>query len=95
MQFLFSCLRFGLYEMLTNAIVDLYKIKVEEAKNEDTERREEILTELDLRLKLLAPKKGKIEVEEYDKRISELEQIEKKRKREEMLRKQNPKHQYN
>ena len=78
----------GLYEMLTNAIVDLYKIKVEEAKNEDTERREEILTELDLRLKLLAPKKGKIEVEEYDKRISELEQIEKKRKREEMLRKQ-------
>ena len=77
-----------LYEMLTNAIVELYKTKVEEGKNEDTERREEILTELDLRLKLLAPKKGKIEVEEYDKRISELEQIEKKRKREEMLRKQ-------
>ena len=77
-----------LFERLTDAIVDARKRKVEESHVEDNERREEALTELDMRLKLLAPKKGKIEVEEYDERLSEIELMEKKRKREEMIQKQ-------
>ena len=43
------------------------------SKISDNERREESLTELDMRLKSLAPRKGKIEVEVYDKRIMEIE----------------------
>ena len=77
-----------LFDKLTDAIVEAKRRKIEESHVEDNERREEALTELDLRLKLLAPKKGKIEVEQYDERLSEIELIEKKRKREEMIKKQ-------
>ena len=77
-----------LFDKLMDAIVDAKRKKIEECHVEDNERREEALTELDLRLKLLAPKKGKIEVEQYDERLSEIELIEKKKKREEMIRKQ-------
>ncbi len=54
---------------------------VAEAKVEDDERREEQLNELDIRLKSLAPRKGKSEVEEYDKRLIKLEKHEKKLKK--------------
>ena len=63
----------GLFEMLTDKLAASQKSKVDESKLNDNETREEHLSELDMRLKLLSPKKGKIEVEEYDKRLAELE----------------------
>lgn len=62
-----------LFEMITDKITETHKAKVEESKLNDNETREEHLTELDMRLKLLSPKKGKIEVEVYDKRLADLE----------------------
>ena len=62
-----------LFEMLQEKILNKHNNNVEEAKIDDDERREEQLNDLDIRLKSLAPRKGKIEVEEYDKRLSELE----------------------
>jgi len=40
--------------------------------------REEQLNDLDIRLKSLSPRKGKIEVEEYDPRLNDLQKHEKK-----------------
>ena len=57
---------------LERIIEDLKNI-IESSKFSDNERREEYLSELDMRLKSLAPRKGKIEVEVYDKRIMEIE----------------------
>ncbi len=71
-------------EFLINVYTDVFsklneKMKedmnllIENSKSSDNEKREELLTELDIRLKSLAPRKGKIEVEEYDKRLNEIE----------------------
>ena len=54
-------------------IIEDLKNIIESSKFSDNERREEYLSELDMRLKSLAPRKGKIEVEVYDKRIMEIE----------------------
>ena len=70
-----------LFNMLQDNIVNKNKNNVAEAKVEDDERREEQLNDLDIRLKSLAPRKGKIEVEEYDKRLTELEKHEQKLKK--------------
>ena len=48
------------------------KEKIEIANTEDTERREEYLEELDIRLKSIAPRKGKIEVEVFDVRVEQI-----------------------
>lgn len=66
-----------IYTGIFNGLVELtsaeLKLRTENAKQTDNEKREELLTELDIRLKSLAPRKGKIEVEEYDKRLNEIE----------------------
>ena len=54
--------------MVQENIVNRRNDNIEEAKSEDDERREEQLNDLDIRLKSLAPRKGKIEVDEYDTR---------------------------
>ena len=76
-------------ETLTKALTDLYN-KINEKINsnhmsnlndahiKDQELREEQLSDLDIRLKSLSPRKGKIEVEVYDPRLNELEKHEKK-----------------
>ena len=67
--------------MLQDNIINKHQNNIAEAKVEDDERREEQLNDLDIRLKSLAPRKGKIEVEEYDKRLTELEKHEQKLKK--------------
>ena len=67
--------------MLKDIIENKHQNNVSEAKVEDDEKREEQLIELDIRLKSLAPRKGKIEVEEYDKRLIKLEKHEQKLKK--------------
>ena len=62
-----------IFNKLIDRMKDDLKNQIENAKSSDNEKREELLTELDIRLKSLAPRKGKIEVEEYDKRLNEIE----------------------
>lgn len=62
-----------IFDKLNERMREDMKTFVENAKSTDNEKREELLTELDIRLKSLAPRKGKIEVEEYDKRLNEIE----------------------
>lgn len=66
-----------IYTNIFHKINDKMKVDLksfsENSKSNDNEKREELLTELDIRLKSLAPRKGKIEVEEYDKRLNEIE----------------------
>ena len=57
----------------TEKVLESFKYVIETSKIADNDRREELLSELDIRLKSLAPRKGKIEVEDYDKRILEIE----------------------
>lgn len=76
-------------EKLTKALTDLFnkindKIKANHTSNindaniKDKEMREDQLSDLDIRLKSLSPRKGKIEVEEYDPRLNDLEKHGKK-----------------
>jgi len=62
-----------IFQKLNIKMIEDMKNFIENAKSNDNEKREELLTELDIRLKSLAPRKGKIEVEEYDKRLNEIE----------------------
>ena len=62
-----------LLDFILERLKDDMKGLIEICKVTDNERREEYLTELDMRLKSLAPRKGKIEVEVSDKRIMEIE----------------------
>ena len=79
-------------ENLTKGLTDLfnkindkleanYKSNLNDANLKDKEMREEQLSDLDIRLKSLSPRKGKIEVEEYDPRLNDLEKHEKKLER--------------
>ncbi len=63
----------SIFNFLNERLKEDLKSIIEVSKISDNERREESLTELDMRLKSLAPRKGKIEVEVYDKRIMEIE----------------------
>ena len=76
-------------ENITKALTDLfnkingkievnYKSNINDANIKDKEMREDQLSDLDIRLKSLSPRKGKIEVEEYDPRLNDLEKHEKK-----------------
>ena len=67
----------GLFEKINEKISSNNTSNLNDAHIKDQETREEQLGELDIRLKSLSPKKGKIEVEEYDKRLNELEKHEK------------------
>ena len=67
--------------MLQDNIINKHQNNIAEAKVEDDERREEKINDLDIRLKSLIPRKGKMEVEEYDKRLTEIEKYELKLKK--------------
>ena len=62
-----------LFNMVQENILNRHNDNIEDAKNDDDEKREDQLNDLDIRLKSLAPRKGKIEVDEYDTRLAELE----------------------
>ena len=68
----------NLFEKIFNKIVENQTNEIEKAKIDDNEKREEQLNDLDIRLKSLAPRKGKIEVESYDTRLNEIEKHEEK-----------------
>jgi hypothetical protein len=68
----------ALFEKINDKINSNHISNVNDAKIKDQETREEQLSDLDIRLKSLSPRKGKIEVEDYDNRINELEKHEKK-----------------
>ena len=68
----------ALFEKINDKINANHISNVNEAKLKDQETREEQLSDLDIRLKSLSPRKGKIEVEDYDNRLNELEKHEKK-----------------
>ena len=68
----------NLFEKINDKINSNHISNVKDAKLKDQETREEQLSDLDIRLKSLSPRKGKIEVEDYDNRLNELEKHEKK-----------------
>ena len=68
----------ALFEKINEKINSNHISNVNDAKIKDQETREEQLSDLDIRLKSLSPRKGKIEVEDYDNRLNELEKHEKK-----------------
>ena len=68
----------SLFEKINEKINSNHTSNLNDAHLKDQETREEQLGDLDIRLKSLSPRKGKIEVEEYDKRLNELEKHEKK-----------------
>ena len=68
----------NLFEKINEKISSNHTSNLNDAHLKDQETREEQLQDLDIRLKSLSPRKGKIEVEEYDKRLNELEKHEKK-----------------
>ncbi len=68
----------NLFEKINEKINSNHTSNLNDAHLKDQETREEQLSDLDIRLKSLSPRKGKIEVEEYDKRLNELEKHEKK-----------------
>ena len=68
----------NLFEKINDKINSNHTSNIKEAKLKDQETREEQLGDLDIRLKSLSPRKGKIEVEDYDRRLNELEKHEKK-----------------
>jgi hypothetical protein len=83
-----------LFKSMTEKIRDDHNSLQEISKQNDTERRDEALGELDIRLKSVAPRKGKIEVEEYEKRIDEIEKhIDKLDKQLKLILEQNQKDQ--
>ena len=67
-----------LFQKINEKISANHISNLNEAHLKDQETREEQLGDLDIRLKSLSPRKGKIEVEEYDKRLNDLEKHEKK-----------------
>ena len=67
-----------LFNKINEKINSNHLSNLNDAHLKDQETREEQLSELDIRLKSLLPRKGKIEVEEYDKRLNELSKHEKK-----------------
>ena len=68
----------NLFEKINDKINSNHTSNITDAKLKDQETREEQLGDLDIRLKSLSPRKGKIEVEDYDNRLNELEKHEKK-----------------
>ena len=68
----------SLFNKIQEKIISNHQSNINEASLKDKETREEQLSELDIRLKSLPPRKGKIEVEEYDPRLNELEKHQKK-----------------
>ena len=71
----------SLFNKIQEKIILNHQSNINEASLKDKETREEQLSELDIRLKSLPPRKGKIEVEEYDPRLNELEKHQKKLKK--------------
>ena len=67
-----------LFEKINEKINSNHTSNLNDAHLRDQETREEQLSDLDIRLKSLSPRKGKIEVEEYDKRLNELDKHQKK-----------------
>ena len=67
-----------LFNKINDKIEVNHKSNINDASLKDKEMREEQLSDLDIRLKSLSPRKGKIEVEEYDPRLNELEKHHKK-----------------
>ena len=67
-----------LFNKINDKIEANYKSNINDANIKDKEMREEQLNDLDIRLKSLSPRKGKIEVEEYDPRLNDLQKHEKK-----------------
>ena len=67
-----------LFEKIQAKISSNHQSNINDASLKDNETRDEQLSELDIRLKSLSPRKGKIEVEEYDPRLNELEKHHKK-----------------
>ena len=70
-----------LFNKINDKIEANYKSSINDANIKDKEMREDQLSDLDIRLKSLSPRKGKIEVEEYDPRLNDLEKHEKKLER--------------
>ena len=68
----------SLFDKIQEKITSNHTSNINDASLKDKETREDQLSELDIRLKSLAPRKGKIEVEEYDPRLNELEKHQKK-----------------
>ena len=68
----------SLFDKIQEKILSNHKSNITDASLKDNETREEQLSDLDIRLKSLPPRKGKIEVEEYDPRLNELEKHQKK-----------------
>ena len=67
-----------LFNKINDKIEINYKSNINDSNIKDKEMREEQLSDLDIRLKSLSPRKGKIEVEEYDPRLNDLEKHHKK-----------------
>ena len=63
----------SLFDKIQEKIISNHQSNISDAALKDNETREEQLSDLDIRLKSLPPRKGKIEVEEYDPRLNELE----------------------
>ena len=68
----------SLFDKINDKINSNHISNINDAKLKDQETREEQLSDLDIRLKSLSPRKGKIEVEDYDNRLNELEKHQKK-----------------
>ena len=68
----------NLFEKINDKINSNHTSNVKEVKLKDQETLEEQLGDLDIRFKSLSPRKGKIEVEDYDRRLNELEKHERK-----------------
>ena len=68
----------SLFDKINDKINSNHISNINDAKLKDQESREEQLSDLDIRLKSLSPRKGKIEVEDYDNRLNELEKHQKK-----------------
>ena len=67
-----------LFDKINDKILANHTSNINDANIKDKEMREDQLSDLDIRLKSLSPRKGKIEVEEYDPRLNDLEKHEKK-----------------
>lgn len=63
----------GFKETILSKVKEDFDTINESSKKIDFERREDYLSELDIRLKSIAPRKGKLQVEEYDVRLDQIE----------------------
>lgn len=71
-EYLFRIINDFKHKILTH-IKDECNLMKETSKKIDIERKEDYLSDLDIRLKSINPRKGKIQVEEYDIRVEQIE----------------------